>query len=153
MLSKLIGFFTKRKRTIPEQSLIYTRNRLKQLLYNEGKILDIEINERLVELEKKIEYLIEKDYHIHILDELNAVLLALIESSINKNKILPGSVGKIKNALVQYENFIDDMIKKYEEEENKKIEITEKVINSELDKFSSIVKSMSDDIKKGKGSV
>lgn len=153
MISKLIGFFTKRKRTIPEQSLIYTRNRLKQLVYNEGKILDIDINERLIELEKKLEYLIEKEYHIHILDELNGVLLALIESSINKNKILPGSVEKIKEALDQYEKFIDDMIKKHEEEENKEIKITEKVINGELDKFSSIVKSMSDDIKKGKGSV
>ncbi|MCY6370123.1 hypothetical protein [Clostridium ganghwense] len=153
MLNKLISFFTKRKRTIPEQSLVYTRNRLKHLLYNEGKILDVEINERLVELEKKIEYLIDKDYHIQILDELNGVLLALLESSIHKNKILSGSVNKIKKALDQYENFIDDMIKKYEEEENKEIEMTEKVINEELDKFSTIVKSMNDDIKKGKGSI
>ncbi|MCY6484909.1 hypothetical protein OW763_11205 [Clostridium aestuarii] len=153
MLKKIINILKKRKKTIPEQSLAYTKEKLQQLIYNDGKILDVELNKRLIILVKKIEGLIEKNYHLEILDELNGVLLALIESSINKNGELIGSADKIKETLKQYEKFIDEMIKKYEEEQNKQFKTEQKFLNDEFNKFSDVVESMSDDIKKGKGSI
>ncbi|MCY6959189.1 hypothetical protein [Clostridium brassicae] len=153
MLSKFIEKFINKKSTIPNQSLIYTKNKLKQLLFNNGKILDIQINEKIIRLEKKIEYLIENDYHIEVLDELNGVLIALIEGSISKEKIPEGSIKKIKESLDQYEKFIDEITEKYEDEHNKDLEMKEKFINDQFDKFTEVVKSMREDIKKGKGSI
>ncbi|WMJ79849.1 hypothetical protein RBU49_13370 [Clostridium sp. MB40-C1] len=153
MRGKFIEKFISKKNTIPNQSLVYTKNKLKQLLFNNGKILDIQINEKIIRLEKKIEYLIENEYHIKVLDELNGVLIALIEGSISKEKIPKGSIKKIKDSLDQYEKFIDEITEKYEDEHNKDVEMKEKFINEQFDKFTEVVKSMREDIKKGKGSI
>lgn len=154
MFKKLCNKFLKRKKTIPECNLTYTRNKLKHILYNDGKILDININERIIRIEKKIEYLIDKDYHIKILDELNGVLIVLIEECISdKGTLTQKAIDKIVSTLDKYEKFIDDLIEKCELENNKENQLKEEFINNQFDKFSEVVDSISEDIKKGRGSI
>lgn len=151
VIEKIVRFITKKKKTILEKDLVETRDKFREVIYNNGSLLDLEINEKLVSLQGKIEYLIEKDYHEEILRSLNGILIELIDKSIENNKIADGQAKKLKETLVQYEKFIDDLIVKLQEKENLQRNIEAESNNKSMEKFGDIVESIREDINKDKG--
>lgn len=151
VIEKIVRFITKKKKTILEKDLIETRDKFREVIYNNGSLLDPEINEKLVGLQDKIEYLIEKDYHEEILKGLNGILIELIDKSIENNKIAASSVKKLKETLIQYEKFIDDLIVKFQEKENCERNIEAEFNNKSMEKFENVVENIREDINKDKG--
>lgn len=151
LIEKIVRFITKKKKTILEKDLIETRDKFREVIYNNGSLLDPEINEKLVSLQGKIEYLIEKDYHEEILKGLNGILIELIDKSIENNKIAASSVKKLKETLIQYEKFIDDLIVKFQEKENCERNIEVEFNNKSMEKFENVVENIREDINKDKG--
>jgi hypothetical protein len=151
MIEKITRFFTNKKKTISERELKETKDKLKEFLYNNGKMLDFEVNERLIRLQDKIEYLIDNNYHQEMIKGLNGILVELIDKSISNSRIVPSSLEKLREALKRYEGFIDDMIKKLKEE-NEESQLSETSENNAiLEKFEDIVENIREDMKQDKG--
>lgn len=151
MIEKIIKFFASKKKTISERELRETKDKLKELLYNNGKMLDLEVNERLIRLQDKIDYLICNEYHQEIIKGLNGILVELIDKSTSNNKLVPSSLEKLKEALKKYEDFIDDMIKRLKEEKKENQLLEAKGNNEILEKFENVVENIREDMHKDKG--
>lgn len=151
MIKKVVKFFTDRRKTISDKELKEAKEKLKELLYNNGNMLDLEVNETLIRLQEKIDYLIKEDYHEEMLKGLNGILIELIDKSISNNKIIPSSLEKLREALKKYESFMDEMIIKSKEESKK----DELLLGSEnekvLKRFEDVVESINEDLKNDKG--
>lgn len=151
MIKKVVKFFTDRRKTISDKELKEAKEKLKELLYNNGNMLDLEVNETLIRLQEKIDYLIKEDYHEEMLKGLNGILIELIDKSISNNKIIPSSLEKLREALKKYESFMDEMLIKSKEESKK----DELLLGSEnekvLKRFEDVVESINEDLKNDKG--
>lgn len=151
MIEKIIRFFAGRKKTISDRELRETKDKLKELLYNNGKMLDLEVNERLIRLQDKIDYLICNEYHQEVIKGLNGILVELIDKSVSNNKIVPSSLEKLKEALKKYEDFIDDMINKLKEEKEKSQVLEGSGNNQLFEKFEDVVETIKEDMHQDKG--
>lgn len=151
MIKKVVKFFTDRRKTISDKELKEAKEKLKELLYNNGNMLDLEVNETLIRLQEKIDYLIKEDYHEEMLKGLNGILIELIDKSISNNKIIPSSLEKLREALKKYESFMDEMLIKSKEKSKK----DELLLGSEnekvLKRFEDVVESINEDLKNDKG--
>jgi hypothetical protein len=151
MIEKITKFFASKKKTISERELRETKDKLKELLYNNGKMLDLEVNERLIRLQDKIDYLICNEYHQEIIKGLNGILVELIDKSISNNKLVASSLEKLKEALKKYEDFIDDMIKRLKEEKKENQLLEANGNNEILEKFEDVVENIREDMNQDKG--